>query len=62
MDIEDVWSRIRAHAQELFHTKTGLPFTYEVPGQLPASGQGEPISVQDELCESARRHACARPG
>lgn len=32
MDIEDVWSRIRAHAQELFHTKTGLPFTYEVPG------------------------------
>lgn len=32
MDIEDVWSRIAAHARELFHTKTGLPFTYEVPG------------------------------
>lgn len=33
MDIEDVWPRIAAHAQELFHTKTGLPFTYEVPGK-----------------------------
>lgn len=32
MNIEIVWSRIRAHSQETFHTKTGLPFTYEVPG------------------------------
>ena len=32
MNIETVWDRIRAHAGETFHTKTGLPFTYEVPG------------------------------
>lgn len=31
-DIEDVWARIRAHAGQEFRTVTGLPFTYEVPG------------------------------
>ena len=30
--IEMVWSRIKRHAGEDFTTKTGLPFTYEVPG------------------------------
>lgn len=31
-DIEAVWTRIQRHAGQPFHTKTGLPFTYEVPG------------------------------
>jgi hypothetical protein len=31
-DIEIVWDRIRRHAGEEFLTITGLPFTYEVPG------------------------------
>lgn len=29
---ECVWARIQAHAGAIFHTATGLPFTYEVPG------------------------------
>jgi hypothetical protein len=31
-DIEAAWARIRSQAREEFHTKTGLPFRYEVPG------------------------------
>lgn len=31
-DIDAVWARIKRHAREPFHTKTGLPFRYEVPG------------------------------
>lgn len=31
-DIGAVWVRIQRHAGAQFHTKTGLPFTYEVPG------------------------------
>jgi hypothetical protein len=31
-DIDVVWERIRLHAGEEFLTITGLPFTYEVPG------------------------------
>ena len=31
-DIDLVWTRIKHHAKEPFHTKTGLPFSYEVPG------------------------------
>src|SRR5689334_25067846 len=27
-DIEAVWARIKSHAREEFHTKTGLPFRY----------------------------------
>ncbi len=27
---EDIWRRIVVHQGELFHTKTGLEFTYEV--------------------------------
>lgn len=30
MDFETVWSRIVRNAGEQFHTKTGLPFTYQV--------------------------------
>lgn len=32
VDIETVWARIKAHAGEEFRTITGLPFTYQVPG------------------------------
>jgi hypothetical protein len=31
-DFDAVWRRIEAHAGEMFHTTTGLPFTYRVPG------------------------------
>ena len=31
-DIDAVWARIQRHAGGTFHTKTGLPFTYQVPG------------------------------
>jgi hypothetical protein len=31
-NVDEVWARIRAHAGQEFHTATGLPFTYEVPG------------------------------
>lgn len=31
-DIEQVWTRIKAHAGQEFRTVTGLPFTYQVPG------------------------------
>ncbi len=30
--IDHVWDRIKRRAGEQFLTKTGLPFTYEVPG------------------------------
>lgn len=30
--VEGVWARIQTHAGEEFRTVTGLPFTYEVPG------------------------------
>lgn len=31
-DIDAVWDRIRRHAGETFTTKTGLDFSYQVPG------------------------------
>jgi hypothetical protein len=31
-DIDVVWDRIRHHAGQEFRTITGLPFTYEAPG------------------------------
>ena len=31
-DFDDLWRRIQLHAGETFHTITGLPFTYVVPG------------------------------
>ena len=30
--IDQVWTRIRSLAGEIFHTKTGEPFTYSVDG------------------------------
>lgn len=30
--IDVVWERIQRHAGQEFHTITGRPFTYEVPG------------------------------
>lgn len=32
IDIGTVWERIGRHAGEPFHTITGLPFVYQVPG------------------------------
>jgi hypothetical protein len=32
IDADSLWDRIRRHAGEEFRTKTGLPFTYRVPG------------------------------
>jgi hypothetical protein len=44
-DINVVWERIRRHAGADFSTATGLPFTYEVPGQyLRVSRDGSQIN------------------
>ena len=32
--IEEVWARIVKHEGEEFHTKKGLPFTYEIRGEV----------------------------
>ena len=32
IDFDAVWNRIRSHAGETFKTKTGLAFSYHVPG------------------------------
>ena len=33
-DINKIWRRIERHRGEEFHTKTGLPFTYELQGEI----------------------------
>lgn len=33
-NIEVVWARVERHAHAEFRTKTGLPFTYVVPGHF----------------------------
>lgn len=43
--IEAVWERIQRHAGSEFRTVTGLPFTYEVPGQyLRVSRDGNEVN------------------
>lgn len=43
--IDVVWERIRRHAGEEFHTISGLPFTYDVPGNfLQVNRQGHEIN------------------
>lgn len=45
IDEEALWERIRRHAGERFETKTGKPFTYQVPGNyLRISRQGEEVN------------------
>lgn len=34
IDINTIWSRLRAHAGEEFETKAGKPFTYEIDGNI----------------------------
>lgn len=44
-DFEHVWSRIRRHAGETFHTARGLQFSYSVPGDyLRVSRDGREIN------------------
>ena len=33
-DIEIIWNRVIAHEREQFETITGLPFTYEIAGNI----------------------------
>lgn len=61
MNNESVWDRIRAHAGETFHTKTGLPFTYEVPGNYRFGEPGEPLALKDQLRQGAECHARGWP-
>jgi hypothetical protein len=43
--IDEVWARIQRHAGESFVTKTGLLFTYEVPGNyLRVVRGGDPVN------------------
>ena len=30
MNFETIWSQIKSHEGEVFHTKTGLPFKYQI--------------------------------
>lgn len=39
MDFEAVWARIVQNAGQTFHTVTGLPFTYEVTGDIVRTGR-----------------------
>jgi hypothetical protein len=32
VNVDDVWARIQTCAEQEFRTVTGIPFTYEVPG------------------------------
>lgn len=44
-NFEEVWRRIQQHAGETFHTITGLPFTYAVPGDyLRVTRDGKEIN------------------
>lgn len=44
-EIEHVWERIRRSAGQEFHTITGLPFTFEVPGNyLRVKREGEEVN------------------
>ena len=42
---DQVWERIQRHAGDGFHTKTGMAFTYEVPGNyLRVSRSGSEVN------------------
>ncbi len=46
--IDEVWRRIEAHQGETFHTKTGVPLTYSVPGtQLVTDRSDYPLHIAD---------------
>ena len=34
VSFDEIWNRIARHAGESFHTKTGLPFMYEIRGNV----------------------------
>jgi hypothetical protein len=45
LDEEQLWQRVRRYAGEPFATKTGKPFTYEVPGNyLRVTREGREIN------------------
>lgn len=47
-DFEAAWSRIVSHEGEQFHTKTGLPFTYQVTGTIVIPDRtGYPLHVSN---------------
>ena len=46
--IDEVWRRISAHQGEQFETKTGLPLTYSVDGNLLTTDRSEyPLGIGD---------------
>lgn len=48
MHFDDVWNLILSLEGEQFQTKTGLPFTYEVRGNIAYSSRAQyPISRSD---------------
>ena len=34
MNFDNVWARMISHAEEMFYTKTGIPFSYRISGHL----------------------------
>mgnify|MGYP000324203058 CR=1 FL=1 len=54
-DFAEVWRRIEEHAGQEFHTVTGKPFTYRVPGAyLRVSRDGREINRSLSLTNFAK--------
>lgn len=55
---EEVWERIQRSAGQEFRTKTGLPFTYSVPGSyIRINREGEEINRSLSKTNFAKAHA-----
>lgn len=63
--IEEVWARIVKHKGAEFHTKTALPFTYEIQGNVFRPIRDHPINrkIPKSDFEKALKHVpCDGPG
>lgn len=64
-DFDDVWRRIESHEGEEFHTLTGKPFTYRVPGaHLRITRDGREIDrilSRTNFAKAAEQMPAARP-
>ncbi|MBT9276118.1 hypothetical protein KMZ32_18750 [Phycicoccus sp. MAQZ13P-2] len=58
VSFDDAWTRIESHAGQTFHTITGLPFTYRVPGDYVKVTRGG-REINRSLSRTNFRKACA---
>ena len=59
-DMEAVWARIQRHAGQPFRTKTGLPFTYKVPGNYLRVDRANRSSLVTSSVSPSRRYSRQR--